>query len=522
MNQIKHTTFLEEKVMLRHIIIVGVILHLALACTKNTGITNPDVLAQHDLVQKLSQELTAAEDEGASFLVPEGFADAKEILDEAAEYAVAGKKSKSEVAAREGLAVMITVRGHMKESREVMSEVLAVRERARNAGAPGLYSKKYTALEERLLKGTRFVELDKIKKAVKLRPELLEAYSALELKALKRGTVEAAKAAIKRAVDYDAETYAPKTLRQAKRELKTVFNVLDSDRTQTAKADHHAQRVIWLAGRAESITKLAKTFEERDFSLEDMLLWYQKQLIAINVPLKGDLPFNQPNAVVVEGLQSTLASLMEGLKDARTMSRKNQARIVEMEKNMKAQGLEYQGKITEILGASRKELVVLRKKYAGELSEKAKKNAEAERIALEMKGRVEYVKGMFEKGEAVVSSENNDLTIQIHRFRFKPGGAEINAVNFGLLNKVISAIGQFPGAKVTVSGHTDSVGNADKNLALSVKRAANVEKFLVEVGDISRDIINSKGFGETKPIAPNGNKAGRALNRRIEVRISNN
>ena len=125
------------------------------------------------------------------------------------------------------------------------------------------------------------------------------------------------------------------------------------------------------------------------------------------------------------------------------------------------------------------------------------------------------------KKEAKVSRDKMDVLIQIHGFRFPPGKAQINAVNFGLLNKVISAIEQYPNSQVIISGHTDSKGDADKNLALSVKRAANVQKFLHEIGGISTERTESQGFGETKPVASNNKKRGRALNRRIEVLIIN-
>jgi outer membrane protein OmpA-like peptidoglycan-associated protein len=201
------------------------------------------------------------------------------------------------------------------------------------------------------------------------------------------------------------------------------------------------------------------------------------------------------------------------------MMKENQARVEDLEKKITDLHKEYQGKIGEFLDASRKELVVLRKKYASELSPKAKKIAEQERLDLEEKERFEYVQSMFSPQEAKVSMDKKNVLIQIHGFRFPPGKAQINAVNFGLLNKVISAIEQYPKSRVIISGHTDSKGNADKNLALSIKRSANVQKFMHEIGGISGDRTESMGFGETKPVASNNKRRGRALNRRIEVLI---
>ena len=104
---------------------------------------------------------------------------------------------------------------------------------------------------------------------------------------------------------------------------------------------------------------------------------------------------------------------------------------------------------------------------------------------------------------------------------FSPGDAEIKSRNFALMNKIITGIQYFPESKILISGHTDAVGNEDKNLALSLLRAQNVQKFLTEVGGIPGEFIESKGFGESKPIANNSKRADREKNRRIEVLIIN-
>jgi outer membrane protein OmpA-like peptidoglycan-associated protein len=501
------------------IIIVSFCVVAACAGSDKGGLTRKDIIGQYDKVRQLSTELTAAEGNGAPFLAPAGFTEAQEQMDTAIDYASSGKKEKAEAAAEDGLQTLERVRAQMEESNEMFSEVLAIRERARNAGAPGLFPKVYEQCEEDLREATRLVEDGKKKKAVKLRKELLTDYSELELQALKKGPVDAAKAAIKRAEKNEAGDYAPKTLAQAKEELKQVGLILDGDRTQTGKADERAQRVIWLAGRSEAITTLAKMFEDKDYTLESIILWHQDQLDEVSAPLERELPFNEPNAVVVENLNQIIASLIDALKDGRKMMKESQARVEDLEKKIADLHTEYQGKIGEFLDASRKELVVLRKKYASELSPKAKKIAEQERLDLEEKERFEYVQSMFSPQEAKVSKDGKNVLIQIHGFRFPPGKAQINAVNFGLLNKVISAIEQYPKSRIIISGHTDSKGNADKNLALSVKRAANVQKFMHEIGGISQNRTESMGFGETKPVASNNKKRGRALNRRIEVLI---
>jgi len=67
-----------------------------------------------------------------------------------------------------------------------------------------------------------------------------------------------------------------------------------------------------------------------------------------------------------------------------------------------------------------------------------------------------------------------------------------------------------------VEGHTDNTGGAAHNMKLSQDRAKGVLDFLIAQG-VSSDRITSVGFGETRPIADNKTRAGRALNRRVDV-----
>ena len=83
---------------------------------------------------------------------------------------------------------------------------------------------------------------------------------------------------------------------------------------------------------------------------------------------------------------------------------------------------------------------------------------------------------------------------------------------------------QNPEIIVEVSSHTDSKGQANYNLSLSQKRAKAVTNYLIRMG-IDRSRLKAKGFGETKPIAPNkrpdgsDNPEGRAKNRRTEFQV---
>jgi outer membrane protein OmpA-like peptidoglycan-associated protein len=72
--------------------------------------------------------------------------------------------------------------------------------------------------------------------------------------------------------------------------------------------------------------------------------------------------------------------------------------------------------------------------------------------------------------------------------------------------------------KIEIHGHTDNIGNAKDNDALSYNRAFSVKSTLEELG-IDGKRINAKGFGSIMPISTNSTEEGRAKNRRTEFLI---
>jgi OOP family OmpA-OmpF porin len=99
---------------------------------------------------------------------------------------------------------------------------------------------------------------------------------------------------------------------------------------------------------------------------------------------------------------------------------------------------------------------------------------------------------------------------------FKTNSPDLTPNAEQVLNGVAEELSQFPGVKVEVEGHTDSVGDESYNLQLSQKRAESVLDYLVSKG-ISRDRLTAVGYGETQPIADNSTKEGRFKNRRVEL-----
>ncbi len=84
------------------------------------------------------------------------------------------------------------------------------------------------------------------------------------------------------------------------------------------------------------------------------------------------------------------------------------------------------------------------------------------------------------------------------------------------LSNIVTLMLRNPGIKVEIQGHTDNQGKPDYNMKLSQARAETVKAYLKLFG-VREDRLKAKGFGETKPVAPNQTEDGRAKNRRVEL-----
>ena len=103
---------------------------------------------------------------------------------------------------------------------------------------------------------------------------------------------------------------------------------------------------------------------------------------------------------------------------------------------------------------------------------------------------------------------------------FATGSSKLLAKSYPALNSVVTVLTDNPTYKVDIEGHTDTTGTHEKNMVLSNDRAASVKAYLVSKG-IDESRIKSEGFGPDKPIATNKTAAGKAKNRRVEMKLRN-
>jgi len=101
---------------------------------------------------------------------------------------------------------------------------------------------------------------------------------------------------------------------------------------------------------------------------------------------------------------------------------------------------------------------------------------------------------------------------------FDSGKTSFQKQTYSVLKSITAILKEYPSAKFSIEGHTDITGTAALNQKLSEERAAAVKGYLVENG-VAADRLTSSGFGQTKPIDSNKTKAGKANNRRVEVKL---
>ena len=118
----------------------------------------------------------------------------------------------------------------------------------------------------------------------------------------------------------------------------------------------------------------------------------------------------------------------------------------------------------------------------------------------------------------IKQEEKEALALATRAIRFETGKATLKTSSYSILDRVASILQRYPNYRVSIAGHTDSVGDGGKNLQLSEERAKSCFNYLLSKGlDATR--MSFIGFGETQPISSNSTKEGRRLNRRVEFNL---
>jgi outer membrane protein OmpA-like peptidoglycan-associated protein len=120
--------------------------------------------------------------------------------------------------------------------------------------------------------------------------------------------------------------------------------------------------------------------------------------------------------------------------------------------------------------------------------------------------------------DKLVVVEKKEIKIK-QQVLFETGKATILPASAGLLQEVADVIVHNPQVgRIEIQGHTDNVGDKQFNIDLSAARAQAVKDFLVKQG-VDAVRLDTKGYGDGKPVAANASEAGRQKNRRVQFML---
>jgi chemotaxis protein MotB len=136
----------------------------------------------------------------------------------------------------------------------------------------------------------------------------------------------------------------------------------------------------------------------------------------------------------------------------------------------------------------------------------------------------EYIKTNNLEVQFVTKLTDEGLLLTIRdNVLFDSGSAVVHSTDLNVAKELSELLEMNPPRNIIISGHTDNVpihnAEFDSNWELSVMRAVNFMKIILENQDLNPQWFSAKGFGEFEPVGDNATAEGRGLNRRVEVLI---
>lgn len=118
------------------------------------------------------------------------------------------------------------------------------------------------------------------------------------------------------------------------------------------------------------------------------------------------------------------------------------------------------------------------------------------------------------------ANENLHLQVTDDSLCFVFGKGQLKPKSAIPLRHLAKVLISYPESRLTITGHTDNIGSEEVNLRLSQQRAEAVKGALLLYGVSPRTIVSARGYGKAHPIADNNTVEGRAMNRRVDLRIA--
>lgn len=140
-------------------------------------------------------------------------------------------------------------------------------------------------------------------------------------------------------------------------------------------------------------------------------------------------------------------------------------------------------------------------------------------VGYQMDKQIKELKEQTAGSGVDVTQSGDGILVNLPDVTFAVNSTEITPSFQATLDKVAQSMIQYPNSLIDVYGHTDSTGSDAYNLDLSKRRADAVARYLISRG-VASARIQTQGMGESQPVASNDTPEGRALNRRVEIKIT--
>ncbi|MGB5874294.1 MAG: OmpA family protein [Bacteroidota bacterium] len=451
------------------------------------------VLAQDvekSLFKDADQAMKEAKEARAELLAPQSFLKGLEAYREAQSDFRAGKDLGD---IREKLSEAVNSFRQATEATQLagvaFQGLMKVRSQATEAEA-SLYAKEtWLEAERKFADAAGQLEDGDADDAKELGVEAENLYRSAELEAIKTHHLTEIWKLLKQAEDMDVDDQAPRTMKLAKDLATQSEKELDQNRYDTDYARSLALKARYEVLHAIYLAKAIKGVKAANQSLEDVMLKAEEPIRTIAVAAEIDARFD-------EGLEKAAAPVATYVQELRDSA----------------------GRMSQDLTFTKGENENLKGQLSGATEEQAELMREMEKQE-EVRQQFLRVEKAFDRTEAQVLREGDNVIVRVVGLNFDVGKSEIKPEGFELLKKVENAINTFPGCDVTVEGHTDSHGGDKMNLQLSQQRAEAVSAYLLANMSLEASRIKAIGFGEVKPIGNNETSEGRARNRRIDIVI---
>jgi len=445
---------------------------------------------EKSLFKDADQAMKEAKEARAELLAPQAFLKGLEAYREA-QSDFRGGKDLGRI--REKLNEAVNSFRQAKESTQLagvaFESLMKVRSQAEDAEASQYAKETWLAGERKFADAAGQLEEGDADDAKELGAEAEALFQSAELEAIKTHHLTEIWKLLKQAEEMDVDDQAPRTMKLAKDLATQSEKELDQNRYDTDYARSLALKARYEVLHAMELSKAIKSVKETSQSLEDVMLTSEEPIRKIAAAAELDARFD-------EGLEKAAAPVAVYVQQLRDSA----------------------GRMSQDLAFTKNENENLRAQLSGAAEEQAELMREMEKQE-EVRQQFLRVENAFDRSEAQVLRELDNVIVRLVGLNFDVGKSEIKPEHFGLLKKVENAIGTFPGCDVTVEGHTDSHGADRMNLQLSQQRADAVRAYLLANMSLEASRINAIGFGEVKPIANNETSEGRARNRRIDIVI---